>query len=269
MTSVFPYPVWSDESDDYIGPRNEIEVKSNLDEDVVNFYININIKDNVINDLIKSRKAVFAARIESPSTFYRTLEKFEDNQFSISVDNCNIGGEIFVTPYILALEEITDYSNNNLNEDYKGMKVRIPKNGLILRGQRHTFTIERKNLKLTQSICTFRSWDSDTIAHDATGEKIIINLPQELFRNYHNTKNKIKKVCTSMFAIPVLIDVINDAFILKREYVGLGWYDSLEQKISACPKEHMDSAYEIVKWLVGNLQIDSVNYLFIAGVDHD
>ena len=251
-----PYPILQEDTDDYKTGSLEAKFDCNHEGAKLLFNVDIHLDESVLSELVTSGKASFVILIQSGTTFLRTIKRTDKPQLSFSVDKREAGSELVLTPYLIANEDIEDYSNSNLHEDY-GNTIFIPKNGILAAGISRVITIQRGDLKIAQTICEFESCKTEEIEYDEFGDKIVIRLPKELYSVYHYSHNNVKLAYTAMIAIPILIDLTEKYFIGEEvpPEQDSAWYLCLGDKFKSCPGELKDSGYKVVKWMLGEMQM--------------
>ena len=269
-----PYPTLQNDSDDYVNEQRfeaEIQINhagANIEVDVV-----FTITEESILRAINESRAAFMILVKSSTTFFRTIKSIKNAQDHFSIDKSYVGSELEMTPYIIAKEEIDNFSSDNFNPNYFEGKLSIPKFGIMAMDDPKIFRIEKGDISITETICEFVSRDDiDNVEYSELGRKIMISLPVKIHSKYKGLKSDLKFACMSMFVTPVLVDIVNK-YIVKEPAEEPAdpnslWYQCLMSKYKSCPASHRASAYDIVKWMIGKMSINAVSGLY-ANSDGD
>ena len=235
---LYPHPVLSSVSDDY-RTRMEFtcEVKKGIRELV--FVMDAKTDDKGILDLIDSGKAEYAYHIECPLTSFRTMVRSGIPMVSRHIPERDLNGRVSVCCFIVAKEDLLQYSNPNFNSDYAGLSFDIDRGSILgIGGQCNvTVTKETDDLAKIPSIFTIcrSADDSDTsMKINVDSEKIAIILDSTNFQSYRVmiTMPAMISVFHSMIILPALIYVFE---MLRREgiddYLNRRWCQGLKKAL--------------------------------------
>ena len=116
---LYPYPVLTYFSDDYVNSSFTSNLKVGRKGEEIIFHLTANTDDEKLLKLIKEEYAEFVFHIECPSTSYRTIVKSKLGFENISIHESLLNNRINICFFIIAKTKIDNYTNNNFNDDYK------------------------------------------------------------------------------------------------------------------------------------------------------
>lgn len=235
----FPYPVLSSFSDDYISSHftTEIALDRELNDLIFNFKSDIN-NTGLIN-MLDDEKAEYVYHIECSQMFFRTIVKTSDLETSFRVEEKKLQGKISVCSFIIAKEDIEDYSNEDFHEDFDDTKFSIPKGSFLAIGSQYNFTITKDTedlFKIPSIFSIIREDTDDNIGAkiDSDGEKIKIILNNEDFANYRILANRpdIQPSLHGMLIYPALIQIFERIKLSNlEEFEDRRWFKAISIKL--------------------------------------
>ena len=148
---LYPYPVLSNYSDDYINSSfdSAIEVK----REGYNIVISVvsEIKNPELEALIKEGKAAFVYHLECAQTGYRTVISTANTDKLVSISEDKVCGRLQICPFIVACADIPDYVNSCFNEDYRGYKFQIEAGCVMAVGKQVNCDIDKERNDLVSA----------------------------------------------------------------------------------------------------------------------
>lgn len=232
---LYPYPVLTDDTDDYINSKFNMELQVTKGLNELCFLINLELENEEINQLIHDRFAEYVVHIECPYTSYRTLIKTDDVTVIKNISEHKLNGKVTVCSFIVAKKNISGYHNSLFNDDYGDMHFTLNKGNVIAIGGQTTITITKEIEELSKipsifTICKNAEDIDDSMKIDITGEKIAITLCAKSLANYKMLAGipTMLPVLHSILIVPTLIYTFET---LKKEGVNefedLRWYNSV------------------------------------------
>jgi hypothetical protein len=236
---LFPYPVLANSfNNDYIDSEFDIIINETITKTTIILKMLPKLKNNGLEELIKDDKASFFMHIECPYTCFRELFviPFEEKTIEISADK--VEGDIQICPFIVALKDLLDYTNNCFNKDYENTSFFIERGNILAIGYEKIITIEKENDNLLNVSSIFvvteiKDENYEDIIIDYSGDKIGIRLPGKIFKKFvsiNQNNLNAQPILHSMLIIPALIKCIEE---LKQkvdtlyEYEGRRWFKVL------------------------------------------
>ena len=215
----FPYPVLnafqfkSDFKDDSI-----FKLKNTFDNgDVIRTPNSIILKDicfeledEELLKLYNEGKVKASLIVEASASVFRHSHELNITPNEIVIPIHLLKGEVTVSSYLYACEDILDYQSNGFNDDYLGYTINIEKYSILAvdDGFKFIVSLDEAEDNNVSSIFTIVRIDenSDVMKYENTSKKIKIFLPQKHFKNYESLKmqNSYTNEFLSMLIIPVL-----------------------------------------------------------------
>lgn len=236
---LYPYPVLSSFADDYIDCSFISDIK--VVRDIRDIVIKMNVlMDNAeLQNLIDSNKAEYLFHIECSQTSYRSVLKTCDTENIKRIVESKLNGKVSICSFIVAKENIPNYTNSKFNEDYGNMVFNISKGSILGIGGQTNIDITKEVDEMSKipsifSILRRDINDNEGMQIDINGDKIKIWLSNEDFYNYKNICNMTSylPVLHSMIILPTLLYAFE---ILKQngidEYEGYRWYKSIDRTL--------------------------------------
>ena len=128
---LFPYPVLSNETNDYVESRFEVSVEYSREINEIILSFTIELDNPEIQHRINKGEAYFGIHIECSKTAYRKFLRTSQKSLSFRISESIISGDIVLLGFIIAKDDIPYYTNPMLNEAYEDVDIMIPKAGII------------------------------------------------------------------------------------------------------------------------------------------
>lgn len=215
---LYPYPVLAYFLDSYkststftVTPQLIIEGYRQK----IKFEIALN--NSELLEMIRNEKAEIVLHMECSQTGYRHYYVVPDDlqSYEFVIPDEKISGKLQVCPYILAKESISDFSNEDFNDDYSGMTFEIERGNILAIAKQMDVKVKKKtdDLRNLQSIINVvenadRSQDYMVVDYD--GSLINVLLPNQEWSRFSalNTGKKLSNVFNTMIAVPALTYVL-------------------------------------------------------------
>lgn len=239
---LYPYPVLTDFSDDYIESTFESLVDVSKEGYNIKFDF-IAETDNIqINELINVGKAEFVFHLECAQSGFRKVVRFQENEFSYLVSEKNLNGKLQICSFIIATENIHKYTNNSLNDDYKGFVFEIEQGCVMAVGKQTNVDIEKEinDFINTPSIFSIVKNADETVTNmlvDMHRDRITIKLHENDYYNYKSIRSNVtyQPLLNSLIIIPALIYILGEIKNMKfedlRDLEDLRWYRALKKAL--------------------------------------
>ena len=274
----YPYPVIRPNEEDYVNTVFTGDLTVTPENDGYYIRPEFSIANAEIKKLIDEGKLTYAVEIECVSTWLRRLVRITDNKPEKIEPTC-IHETVELTPCIIAMEKITDFTNSDFAEEYCSIKYTINAGEVVGIGQKRTFDAFYQSdiIKDGSSIVHFEGSDSlKELSCDFTSNLINITLPKEQFDVYKNcgyNKNKYK-ILNAIFSIPVVVEAIgiisNDEKNPgeKSGFEGKSWYKTIVANLKRYAennennyKKLLDKPFTSAEILLGNNSAAALSYL--------
>ncbi len=232
---LYPYPLLEScfGQEDYIDSSFNIlvEHKNNLDSVELKFtpvLINAGIQK-----LIDEGDAYFAVHIECPLTSFRDLYRV-GKELTLKLDANDVEGFVNICTFIIANNNLREYTNDKFNEDYVGTRFDIEKGNILAIGDSYELEINKvqDNLGNMQSIFGLiesKNENEKDIKIDLSRDKINIVLPKNEFIEFKTMMRTRANhaVLHSMILVPALMQAIDE---MKKRVQNNNLYEIEEKK---------------------------------------
>ncbi|MFA6808457.1 MAG: hypothetical protein WCR27_05640 [Eubacteriales bacterium] len=261
---LFPYPVLSSFSDDYVksGFISEVNVIRDI-KDLV-FSLKVLIDDEELLSLIEQNKAEYVFHIECSQTSYRSIIKTSQTENTKRIHESKLKGRVSVCSFIVASKSLTDYFNSNFNDDYKGYKFNIERGGILAIGNQFNIDItkETEDLAKVPSVFSVLKRDSDDdlgMQIEFDGDKVKLWLCNEEFDNYRKIASLpiFQPLLHSALILPALVHIFETLkYAGTDEYEVYRWFRAIESNLQKyglkLDQETLDSrpSYELAQKLL-------------------
>lgn len=239
---VFPYPVLSKETDDFSSGlfSMDVEVKERNDS-FLKLLCKCTIENKDIEELLKNNEAKIAMLLEGQSSSYRKLVVFglDEREKEIVIEAKDVSRKVFVNSFILASEDLIDYTNTGFNQDYYGddFKVTlIEKGSLLAYDSPVEIHMTFSNSEKTSLESIIRVSRNDVIEHMIVNcddsDAIRLELPGEAYDVYcslSQSNKALESFLMTTLILPALTYTIERIQSNTTIYESSHWYEDLEK----------------------------------------
>ena len=237
---LYPYPVLSEASDDYIDSYFKAEVIQSYTQGFIEFVFTTETNNGELNQLIQSGKAQFAFHLECAQTGYREAIIFSTTTYRYLVKEEQLNGKLQISPFIIVVKPIENYSNQFFNLDYKGFTFHLDPGCVLAVAPGDEFLIEKHKDDLASIPSIFYIVKNSTkgfLGFDVTypQDRIGILLGEKEYETYRrlNVNPAIKGILITLVIFPALVQVLqifkSDEQTLE-EYSNYRWFRSIEKR---------------------------------------
>lgn len=236
---LFPYPILSNSSDDYLDSLFETAVESNLDGGFINFKINLKLINANLEVLLKQNKITFVIHIECSTTSFRKAIETTKNVLEYTIDTKYVSNKIQICTFIVSSQNLDNYENDKFNSIYKGLRFNIEKGCIIGIGDQVEIQIDSKNnLAFCPSIFSIVRHMEKTeqgILVDFQQNKILIKIPEDTFFIIRslNKNIEIKNTINSIIIIPSLVYILEELSKMTEDELydltPFSWYITIRE----------------------------------------
>ena len=236
---LYPYPVLSDMTNDYINSSFGMNLEVNQGMKEICFSISLCLENEEIKQLIADDFAEYVIHIECSYTAYRTVIKTNETEIKKIIPEHKLNGKVAICAFVVAKKEIPKYYNNLFNEDYGNMSFSLNRGNIIGIGGQVNIEITKEVEELSKipsifTICRCAEDVDESMKFDITGEKIAITLCNESFENYKILSGSptLLPVLHSLLIVPALIYTFE---MLRKEGISefedLRWFKSIKRTL--------------------------------------
>lgn len=217
---LFPYPILNN-AKLYSHFKDSIfELKYDeliTDENYSMQNIHCDITSEYLKQLVLDGKANVIIVVECASTMFRKTYNIGLLTQNISIPVADLNGKISVSAYIVATQDIDNYSSNEFLDDYEGYEFSVEKNDILAVDDGYVnkvdFDDETDNKKSSIFlVIKDKTIKDETMKVDYDTSKINIYLPEEQWNMYDKTKRigKFQSLYFSILAVPALVYSIQE-----------------------------------------------------------
>lgn len=277
----YPYPVIRAHEEDYRTTVFKGELTVNLQPDFYLVRPAFEINNTGIAELIEVGKLTYAIEIQAPATWYRKLILVKDNK-SIRLDPAFIHERVELTPCIIATRQIVAFTNDDFEEEYRGMSFGINVGDVIAIGEAKSFDALYQDDIIkngTSPVTIARSDTAKEISCDLSGSLIEITLPADQHDKYLECGYKPEKYKTlnAILSIPALIEAIgiiaNDVNHPDQpsSLESKAWYKTIVLHLKRATENNeakyralLDKPFAAAELLLGNNYAAALQYLSLV-----
>lgn len=208
----YPYPVIRSYVEDYKTTIFTGKLTVNLQPDCYLIRPEFEINNQSIAEYIEQGKLIYGLEILSPATWYRKLQTVTENK-SIRLNPILVHERVELIPCIIANKDIKEFTNDDFEDEYRGIKFQIHAGDIIAIGEARSFDALYQNdvIKNGSSIVSIGGDETTKeIICDYSGSVITITLPGEQYDDYKECgylKAKYKTL-NAILTVPALVEAI-------------------------------------------------------------
>lgn len=236
---LFPHPVLSCSSDDFVDSSFDFKLEAANGINEIILTADFDLENEELQLLIDENKAEFLIHIECSYTFFRTTFRTSNDHIVKKIPEKSLDGKVSVCAFIIARENLFNYTNSKFNSDYMGLKFDLKRGSILAIGKQYNLNITKDIEDLVKipsifTICKSADSSDKLMKISIDGDKIAISLCESDFENYKLMSNifQFLPVFHSMIILPSLIYTFD---ILSKEdladYETRRWYVSIEKML--------------------------------------
>lgn len=198
------------------------------------FGITLNQRNHDITSLIEAGMAEYACEVTCKDTFLRRCWHSSEPRFDITISRKEVSGHIDFQCFIAAKIDILDYSNSDFNEDYYGFTFDLEAGDILAIFPSAWWNTEIKFDKLYAAGSFMQiieaADDIEKTWFNLEDDRILIEMPHELFEQYKRIGNSFPEVIHSSLVHNALVYALSNL----GEYQDKGklWADSLMARLT-------------------------------------
>jgi hypothetical protein len=210
---TYPHPVLG--INDSIEDTFEVNLNVSADKGFIGINLEYNLSNKDLTKLIETRQAAFCMQLYCKGTLYR--EVFRSHKplpQKIEIPSSRLHEQVDADFFICACDEISNYTNSSLSDDYKNYTYLIEKGDILAYGGKGVF-YANKSFEELKSVSAFMNIDSGDkkkmpMYNYYEGDKITVYLSQTSYELYQKIKNEKSYTDTlhSAVVLPALAEAI-------------------------------------------------------------
>ncbi len=229
----FPYPVLSPFSDDYHSSTFDLNIEIKNEFNQLYMHGVLELKNDGLMTLINEKKAMYLIHLECPQTTYRTTFTGYENIFRENIDSSKVKGKLEINGFIIATDNIKEYTNPFLDDMYEGLNFNINKGNILAVTDRIDAVLFESNddyKDMTSIISVRMSKTEEFMKIESESDKIMIILPEASYLLYAQyAKTDFKEVIITNIIFPALIYIFSLIENNRNEYDDTRWYQVLKE----------------------------------------
>jgi len=172
--------------------------------------IHFKLEDSELRNLYEQGKIKSCLIVEASASVYREMFELTDKPAEITIPIHLLKGDVYVSSYMYANEDIMEYYSEGFDDDYEGYTINIEKYSIIAVDDGFKFKVsvnEKEDNKASSIFMIIRKDEnSDIMEYENSFDRIKIYLPEKHFKNYESLKMQsiYNNEFFSMLVIPVL-----------------------------------------------------------------
>src|SRR5690554_3930617 len=147
----FPYPVlWLNEKDNYLNGsfHCDIEMKSHVSGLNIQVKYKFHLDNNELLEHITNGIVIYAVHLECPATGYREIVSVNEREGSYLIEESKINGELQVCTFLLANNNIENFTNADFVGELQGINFQIDKGCILGIGESYSFNFDKTKVDL-------------------------------------------------------------------------------------------------------------------------
>ena len=236
---LFPYPVLSFMTDDYIDSIFESEVSVSHDPNTITFFVSIKFENEEILELIDCGAAEFICHVECAQTSYRVVRKSRVPEMKIIMEESKINGAVNICTFVVANSNIHNYRNKMFNPDYSDRSFSIEKCGILAYANQTNVYIDKETEELSKipsifAILKKQSEDIEPVDINLDSDKIIIRLCDNEYYSYQKVVRRydLQQASHAMLIFPALVYTIEKVKLDGCDhYIEFRWFRAIKKRL--------------------------------------
>jgi len=237
---LYPYPVLSEASDDYVDSYFRAEVEHSYVTGFIEFIFWAETNNEELNQLIEMGMAKIVFHLECAQTGFREAVAFSTSTNNYVVKEECLNGKLQICPFIIVMQPIENYTNKKFNPDYKGFTFQLDPGCVLAVSPGFELMIEKHKDDLATIPSIFyitkhsaKEFQGFEITYPQ--DRIGILLGEKEYENYRrlNANASIKGTLITLLIFPALAQVLQifkaDEETLE-EYTNYRWFRSIEKR---------------------------------------
>lgn len=198
------------------------------------FVIDLKQGNKDIAQLVNEGKAEYACEVTCRGTFLRRCYKSSTPHFDITLGRTEVNGRIEFQCFIATCQPIPNYSNDDFNEDYHGFTFDLETGDMLAVFPLAWWNTNVKFDKLYAAGSFMQIVEAgdgiDKIWFNLNEDRILIELPHDLFVQYQRIGNSFPEVIHSSLVHNALVYALSN--LSEYQETGKLWADSLQLRLA-------------------------------------
>lgn len=183
----YPYPILRNQAIDYKTGIFKVDIQKTNHSNGFNLSVAYEVTNRKIKEMLDQRVLAYALQIQCISTWYRKLEISENAGQNVFIPTSIVHERVDLCPCIIALKDISNFSNDDFSEDFEGITFSINAGEVVGIGERQKFDAIYKDdiIKKGDPIVYFDNDESCSVMFcEWEFAAIRIHLPKKQYEEY-------------------------------------------------------------------------------------
>ena len=235
----FVYPVLSDDKDDYIASRFNVNFENSMDSvNSLKLTFDISMTCPELEKMILNGQAEYVIHLECSTTAYREILRSISKHIEHVIPIGRLNGSLDIVAFVILNKKVSSFSCNDWVADYSGISFSLSQGSILAYQNLPSLDITKDYEVFTNADSIFsvykRITDMDKPAEiNLESAKIRIGLGTKDYDVYsiYSSKAELQSLFHSMLILPVLVFVFEE---LKQDngqevYQSKEWFIALEK----------------------------------------
>jgi len=236
-TRAFPIPVVGNGDDVNAGFQATLDVE----DDKIDFFLTVEMvcSSASLRSLIDEGVASYIMHIDCPTTMFRRAIRLAGMRDRVSISTQDIDKAVEVTFFIVADSELPHYAIDAANADFDGVAFSVTPGDILAYSETHRFDASLpfdalKNISAIINVVGSNEEGRRPAQVMLTGEKVIIRLCKDDFRNYMLMRGDPahRQLIVTALVLPALMEAVHTFWAKPEEERDMyRWCRVLSQRI--------------------------------------
>jgi hypothetical protein len=241
----FPHPVLSSQTTDY--KKGSFSLSLTIEEvpatGKLKIDYSVKLDETGLLGHVRAGSAVIGMFITCLDTFYNRIMVLEHQNGSIEFPAGILRGRCTIRPLVCAAEEITGYTNANLNDEYAGHTWEFRNGSVLAIGTELVINVGHEKLAPMESIFKLaenEELEEGEISVQTDSESITIHCSKSAFVTVHGLRQSArgKLVLLNSIFLPVVMEVLSHLRDNAASFADKKWFKVFNAKC-----EHLGIVY--------------------------
>ena len=151
-SKTFPYPVLRPYSDDYTDAEFQATPEFSITQAAVELTCTFITSSKELAELVSLDKAKYVSVVSCRETYYREVIATRENSITVTVNPDMLRGEVDVDSYIVAVDEIKDFSSPDINPEFGQSTFSFSPGQILAQEETRCIFVDRELFKPLSSV---------------------------------------------------------------------------------------------------------------------
>ena len=151
-SKTFPYPVLRPYSDDYTDAEFQATPEFSITQDAVELTCTFITSSEELAALVSLGRAKYVSVVSCRETYFREVIASRENSITVAVNPDSLRGEVDVDSYIVAVDEIKDFSSPDINSEFGQSTFSFSPGQILAQEETRCIFVDRELFKPLSSV---------------------------------------------------------------------------------------------------------------------